>query len=222
MTLLERYGWPPDEIERESRRRLRAAVGDRLPRDPFTRAVVERMLYAVGDPGLISNVVVHPGGCEAGVAALRAGAPIIVDVAMVAAAVQRRALARVETTIEVAVEVAGVQQRAVTRAAAGMQVLADRLAGSVVAIGNAPTALLALLDLLDTGARPPAFIVGVPVGLVAAAESKRELAARSIPFITVLGPRGGSALAAAALNALLGIIAAEDAGGAATLAFTRA
>ncbi|HYY89363.1 MAG TPA: precorrin-8X methylmutase, partial [Chloroflexota bacterium] len=107
----------------------------------------------------------------------------------------------------VALDQPGVQDLAlaasITRSAAAMRLVAPRLGGCVVAIGNAPTALLELLDQLDGGGPRPALIIGMPVGLVAAAESKIELARRAIPYVTVHGARGGSPLAAAALNALL-------------------
>ncbi|HEY0582289.1 MAG TPA: precorrin-8X methylmutase, partial [Chloroflexota bacterium] len=98
----------------------------------------------------------------------------------------------------------------ITRSAMGIRLLAARLGGAVVAIGNAPTALLELLDLIDSGYPAPAAIIGMPVGLVAAAESKDELAQRSTPYATVRGTRGGSPLAAAAVNALLELAAATD------------
>jgi precorrin-8X/cobalt-precorrin-8 methylmutase len=91
----------------------------------------------------------------------------------------------------------------------GIRLLKDHLGGALVAIGNAPTALLELLDLIDAGCAAPAAIVGMPVGLVAAAESKDELVRRATPYATVLGTRGGSPLAAAALNALLQLAVEE-------------
>jgi precorrin-8X/cobalt-precorrin-8 methylmutase len=88
-----------------------------------------------------------------------------------------------------------------------MLALADKLDGALVVVGNAPTALLALLDLVDAGRCRPALVIGTPVGLVAASEAKAELIQRDVPYLTVLGPRGGSAIAAAALNGLLRLAA---------------
>jgi precorrin-8X/cobalt-precorrin-8 methylmutase len=96
-----------------------------------------------------------------------------------------------------------------TRAAAAMEASLPRLAGGIVAIGNAPTALLRLLELLEAGAEPPALVVGLPVGFVNAAESKEALSRQNYPFITALGPKGGSAVAAAVINALA-IMALEE------------
>jgi precorrin-8X/cobalt-precorrin-8 methylmutase len=201
--LLRRYGLGADQIEAESLARLEALAGADLPSDPAARLVASRMVYAAGDPELARCVVVQPTAIQAGVAALRNGAPIIVDVGMVAAGIRRDKVERLGCTLSVAVEQAGTHSSGMTRAAAGVQSLAGKLDGSVVAIGNAPTALLALLDLVDSGVRPPALVIGVPVGLVAAAESKLELSRRDVPYVTVLGTRGGSPLAAAATNALL-------------------
>lgn len=206
-SLLARYGLPPAEIERLSLERLEARAGAWLPEDPANRSVVRRMLYAAGDPALAQSMRVHPTAAEVGTAALRAGAPLIVDVRMVAAGIRHDARERLGCSVVVAVDEPDTARSAardgITRSAAGFRVLAPRLGGSVVAIGNAPTALLALLDLVDAGLPPPALIVGVPVGLVAAAESKDELARRGVPYVTVLGTRGGSPLACAAVNALL-------------------
>jgi precorrin-8X/cobalt-precorrin-8 methylmutase len=100
-------------------------------------------------------------------------------------------------------------RRGTTRAAVAMEQALPRLAGGIVAIGNAPTALLRLLELLAAGALPPALVVGVPVGFVNAAESKEALAQQNCPFITALGPKGGSGVAAAIINALA-VMALEE------------
>lgn len=206
-TLLARFGLPPAEIERLSLERLEAQSGAWLPDEPGARAVVRRMLYAAGDPALVAAVRVHPRAVHAGMAAIRRGAPLIVDVRMVAVAIRQDVRERMGCSVLVALDEPDAARLAardgITRSAAGFRALAPRLAGAVVAIGNAPTALLALLDLIDDGLPPPAMIVGLPVGLVAAAESKAELVSRGVPYVTVLGTRGGSPLAAAAINALL-------------------
>jgi len=212
-SLLARYGLPPAEIERLSLERIEHVAGPHLPADPGLRYVARRVLYAAGDPDLAQSVRLHPDLVEAGVTALRAGRPVIVDVAMVAAGLRGDALRRHGCPVFIAVSEPNVADAAraagITRSAMGIRLLKDHLEGAVVVIGNAPTALLELLDLIDAGCAAPAAIVGMPVGLVAAAESKDQLVRRTTPYATVLGTRGGSPLAAAALNALLQL-AVED------------
>ena len=215
-TLLGRYGRLPGEVERLSLARLEEQAGMVLPNEPGTHHLVRRVLYAAGDPGLAPMVRVHPLAVPAGVAALSAGATVVVDVSMVAAGLHRDALRRLGCSLVVAIDEPDAPRVAmeagITRSAAAFRLLASRLGGAVVAIGNAPTALLELLDQVDAGAPPPAVILGMPVGLVAATESKAELAARAIPYATVLGTRGGSPLAAAAVNSLVELAAHERAG----------
>jgi precorrin-8X/cobalt-precorrin-8 methylmutase len=207
--LLTRYGLPPATIEQLSLAHIERLAGQHLPADADLRHIVRRVLYAAGDPDLVHSIRLHPELVKAGVAALRTRAPVIVDVSMVAAGLRSETLQRFGCPVLVAVGEPNVAESAraagITRSAMGIRLLKNRLAGAVVAIGNAPTALLELLDLVDAGCAAPAAIVGMPVGLVAAAESKVELACvrRTTPYATVLGTRGGSPLAAAAVNALL-------------------
>jgi precorrin-8X/cobalt-precorrin-8 methylmutase len=211
--LLAQYGLPPAEIERLSLARIERLAGAFLPTDTGSRHVARRVVYAAGDPDLARSVRVHPDLVRAAVAALRAGRPVIVDVSMVAAGLRGDALRRGGSELIVAVAdpraADAAREAGITRSAMGIRLLADRLADALVAIGNAPTALLELLDLVDAGRAAPAAILGMPVGLVAAAESKAELIARTTPWATVLGSRGGSPLAAAAVNALLELAATD-------------
>lgn len=211
--LLARYGLPPDEIERLSLERIEALAGRYLPAHAGLRHVARRVLYAAGDPDLAPAVRLHPDLVTASLAALQRGCPILVDVSMVAAGLHRQALLRWANPVVVAVSqpcAAGAARDAgITRSAMGMRLLAESVPGALVVIGNAPTALLELLDLIDDGCAPPAAIVGMPVGLVAAAESKAELVLRATPWATVLGTRGGSALAAATVNALFQLAPAD-------------
>ena len=206
-TLLVRYGLPPAEIEARSLALMERLAGRDLPAEPGARRVAVMMLYAAGDPDLAGSIRVHPGAVEAGLAALRAGRLIVTDVRMVAAAVESERLARLGPAVRCAIDHPDAAQRArargITRAAAAIELLESELDGALVAIGNAPTALLALLDAVDAGRVRPALIVGTPVGLIAAAESKEELIGREVPYVTVRGTRGGSAIAAAAVNALV-------------------
>jgi len=204
--LLRKYGLPPDQIERLSHARIIERIGESLPSREPERGLVARLVYAAGDPDLAGNVVVQRGGIEAAIKSLREGATVVVDVRMVAAGVSKAALDRLGCQLLVALDAAGVDALAadvgITRAAAGTLALGDRLGGAVVAVGSAPPALLALLDLVAEGAVRPAAVIGMPVGFVAASESKALLLDTDLPCITITGTRGGSGLAAAAANYL--------------------
>ena len=185
---------------------IRAEVDlSRLPEE--AHALTIRLVHACGMPDLVDDLVVSPGAMAAGQAALRAGATILCDAEMVAHGIIRRTLAarnRVVCRLNDDEVLPLSRERATTRSAAQVDCWDRDLEGAVVAIGNAPTALFRLLERLDGGAPRPALILGLPVGFVGAAESKAELIrdSRGIPFVTVTGRRGGSALAAAAVNAL--------------------
>ncbi|MFH6782386.1 MULTISPECIES: precorrin-8X methylmutase [Methylobacterium] len=168
--------------------------------------VAVRMIHACGMTDLPADIDLSPDFAEAAEAALRRGAPILCDARMVADGVTR---ARLPAGNEVVCTLSDprvpdlAKTLDTTRTAAAMELWRDRLAGSVVAVGNAPTALFRLLEMLDEGVAPPAAVIGVPVGFVGAAESKDALAADGrVPFLVVRGRRGGSAMAAAAVNAL--------------------
>ncbi|MHB1535902.1 MAG: precorrin-8X methylmutase [Acidimicrobiales bacterium] len=179
---------------------LRRAPADLEP-------VVVRMIHACGMVDLVVDLAYHPDVGRAARSALRAGAPVLVDAMMVAAGITRARLPAanpVVCTLGNEVTRARAAAGATTRSAAAVDGWLAQLEGAVVAIGNAPTALFRLLELLDGGAPRPAAIVGLPVGFVGAAESKMALAqgGHGVPWLTVHGRRGGSALAAAAVNAL--------------------
>src|SRR6202795_4421492 len=169
--------------------------------------VAVRMIHACGQVDAAQHIVFGGGLVTAGRSALAAGAPILCDAEMVAHGITRARLpARNEVicTLRDGRVPALAEKLGSTRSAAALELWADRLAGAVVAIGNAPTALYRLLELLDAGAPKPAAILGMPVGFVGAAESKEALAAdpRGVPFLIVRGRIGGSAMTAAAVNAL--------------------
>ncbi|MBY4574685.1 precorrin-8X methylmutase [Gordonia paraffinivorans] len=173
---------------------------------PDVATVVVRMIHACGQTDLTRDVVATPGVVTAARNALEAGAPILCDASMVAAGITRKRLPA-DNEVLCHLSEPGLPELAehmgTTRTAAALQFWLPRLEGAVVAVGNAPTALFALLDMIDEGAPRPAAIVGAPVGFVGAAESCAALAARTdLEFITVLGRRGGSAITAAAVNAL--------------------
>ncbi|GAA1480205.1 precorrin-8X methylmutase [Gordonia sinesedis] len=168
--------------------------------------VVVRMIHACGQPDLAEDVVATREVVTAARTALAGGAPILCDATMVAAGITRR---RLPVGNDVVCDLhdpsvpALAERLGTTRTAAALELWRPRLAGAVVAIGNAPTALFALLEMIDAGAPRPAAIVGAPVGFVGAAESCAALAARTdLEFVTVSGRRGGSAIVAAAINAL--------------------
>lgn len=167
---------------------------------------VVRMIHACGMTDLPADVEMSDGFAEAGARALANGAPILCDVHMVADGVTRARLPaenRVVCTLRDPRVPEMAQRQGTTRSAAAMELWREHLPGSVVAVGNAPTSLFRLLELLDEGVAPPAAVIGIPVGFVGAAESKEALARDGrVPFVVVHGRRGGSAMAAAAVNAL--------------------
>jgi precorrin-8X/cobalt-precorrin-8 methylmutase len=173
---------------------------------PDAAVVAVRIIHASGMVDIASDIVISPGAVAAARGALQAGAPILCDSQMVASGVTRARLpARNEVVCTMSdPSVADLAARlGTTRSAAAMELWRDRLGGSVVAIGNAPTSLFRLLEMLDEDAPRPAVVIGMPVGFVGAAESKTALAADGrVPYLIVRGRRGGSAMAAAAINAL--------------------
>ncbi len=174
---------------------------------PALRPIAVRLVHACGMIDLVDDLTYSAGAADAGALALANGAPVFCDVEMVRSGIIRDRLPANNELIctlngeGVAAHARSTQQ---TRSAAAVEFWGEQLGGAVVAIGNAPTALFRLLELLDNGAPKPALIIGMPVGFVGAAESKAELAAnsRGCEFIAISGRRGGSALAAAAVNAL--------------------
>ena len=165
-----------------------------------------RIVHAAGDTSVAQALRFSPGFTDAARAALRAGAPILCDANMVAHGITRTRLAagnEVICTLADPATPALAKAIGNTRSAAALDLWGERMGGAVVAIGNAPTALFHLLELLDAGAPHPAAIIGLPVGFVGAAESKDALwADQRVPCVVLPGRRGGSAMAVAAVNAL--------------------
>lgn len=209
-SLLQRYGLPPDEIYRRSFATVDALLSDAATQawsEP-ERQIIRRIVHATGDLGLASHVRFTLGAAEAGIAALRQRRPIVADVRMVAAGLNERLANTAGCAVRVLIAQPDLERAArrlgVTRSAAAVEAALATLANAVVAIGNAPTALLALLDALDERrCDPPALIIGMPVGFIATRESKAALLERAYPAISIEGTRGGSAAAAATVNALL-------------------
>ncbi len=203
----------PQAIYRQSFATIRAEVPlASLPAD--FAPVALRLIHACGMTDIVGDLAFSPGAAAAGRAALAGGAAVLCDARMVAEGIiagRVPAGNRVVTLTEAEGTAARAEREATTRSAAAIAGARGLLGGAIVAIGNAPTALFRLLEELDAGAPRPALILGFPVGFVGAAEAKAELARdpRGCAYITLYGRRGGSALAAAAVNALAGNV--EDA-----------
>lgn len=202
------YGYlrDPDKITQRSFAIIRAEA-DLSSLPPKLEPVAVRLIHTSGMTDLPGDLAASAGAAEAGCAALERGAPILVDVAMVAAGITRRHLPagnQVICTLDDPRVPGLATELGTTRSAAAVDLWGAKMGGAVIAIGNAPTALFRVLELLDAGAARPALIIGMAVGFVGAAESKDALIAHAagVPYIVLRGRRGGSALAAAAVNAL--------------------
>ncbi|MEU8677260.1 precorrin-8X methylmutase [Streptomyces sp. NPDC048560] len=176
-----------------------------LPADVSQVAV--RMIHACGMVDLVRDIAFSPDAVAHARAALRSGAPILCDVAMLASGVTRKRLPagnEVICTLSDPSVPDLAAKMGTTRSAAALELWRDRMDGAVVAVGNAPTALFRLLEMIEEGAPRPAAVIGMPVGFIGAAESKDALAAHpsGLEHMIVRGRRGGSAIAAAALNAI--------------------
>jgi precorrin-8X/cobalt-precorrin-8 methylmutase len=172
-------------------------------------SVAVRIVHACGIVAVAADIEFGVGAVRAGIAALAGGAPILCDANMVAHGITRARLPcdnAIICTLDAPRVPALAAEMGTTRTAAAMELWRDRLGGAVVAIGNAPTALFRLLELLDAGAAHPACVIGMPVGFVGAAEAKEALIADGrVPYIVVRGRMGGSAMTAAAVNALASV-----------------
>jgi precorrin-8X/cobalt-precorrin-8 methylmutase len=192
------------EIYRRSFATIRAeAELDRFPAD--VAQVVVRMIHACGMTDLPRDVAFSAGVIAHARAALRGGAPVLCDANMVAAGITRSRLPasnEVVCTLGDPAAAALAERLGTTRSAAAVDLWADRLDGAVVAIGNAPTALFRLLEITGPDGPRPAAVIGIPVGFVGAAESKQALAESGLEHLVVHGRRGGSAMTAAAVNAI--------------------
>ena len=207
----DRYGYlrDPDVIRRRSTALIQAEADlARFPRALRTLAL--RLAHAAGDSMIVDGLAWSRGAVAAGRRALAAGAPILVDTAMTAAGIAGDQLAAGNAVLCTLKDPRTAELAAAlgtTRSAAAVELWRPHLGGAIVAIGNAPTALYHLLEIIAAGAQKPALVLGFPVGFVGASEAKSALAAfgRGIAYITLDGRRGGSALAAAAVNALASI-----------------
>ncbi|GMA48763.1 precorrin-8X methylmutase [Alicyclobacillus contaminans] len=184
-------------------------IAEELGPHPFTTEqfpVVQRVIHASADFELGRSLVFHPDAVAAGITAIQSGKQIVADVQMVQAGINKSRLAKYGSDVHVFISdedvIAAARQENTTRAIVAMRKACALYPDAIFAIGNAPTALLELVRLVQTGRAQPSLIVGVPVGFVSAAESKDLLAAVDIPFITNRGRKGGSPVAVSIVNAL--------------------
>lgn len=211
---LNNYEVNPMGIENKSMDIIEDLIGSH-DLDPIYKAVVHRIVHTSGDPDYANIVKIHPDALESGREALKKGALIITDVNMLKTGINKAALEK--NGSEVVCNVAADDVRKVaketgeTRSMTAMKLLKERMDGSVIAIGNAPTALFTVLELCKNEGVRPALIIGTPVGFVGAAESKELLIEEApVPYITVRGTKGGSPIAASVINALLYTIVERD------------
>jgi len=203
---IQRIG--PLDIEAESFRIIEAELGP-TAFSPEQFAVVRRCIHATGDFSFAENLRFHPQAIEAGLRAIRAGKNILVDVNMAASGISKSLLAKFGGHVICKVADAETAERAnigkMTRSEAAVELAASENIGIAVT-GNAPTALLKIMELITSGIFAPELVIGVPVGFVNAAESKEILATQPYPFITALGRKGGTPVAVATVNALLRMV----------------
>jgi len=200
----------PSEIERMSFAIIDSEVPEPRPFQGDEWVVVRRMIHTSADFDLLELVKFHPRAIRAGISAITGGCLLATDTEMVKAAIGPRRLEQWGCTLECHIgdqEVVRLaREEGITRASAAVDLVSDRINGGIYVIGNAPTALMRLLDLVQTGQCLPALVVGMPVGFVNAAESKERLMAQDdLPYVTIKGRKGGSALAATVINALAGL-----------------
>ncbi|MGD0535070.1 MAG: precorrin-8X methylmutase [Methanoregula sp.] len=192
------------KISKTSRTLARKIVGNETPED----RVRQRCSVAVGDFAMADLLRFNADPVPTTIAALKAGAPIITDIRMVQVGIQKKGHAsKILCALDFGGEIA--REKGITRSSAGFIALRDRLAGSIIVIGNAPSALLTVCGMIHEGIRP-AVVIGAPVGFVNAAESKSVLRALDIPSISTEGTRGGTPVAVAAINECITILIEES------------
>lgn len=205
----------PQEIEARSFAIIDAEIPEPRAFSGGLWEVARRCVHTLGDTEIVADLRLSRDGLAAGVAALRRGCTVYTDTRMAAAGLPLRRLTPLGVTVTPLMGLPGLEEisrsRGVTRSRAGIAMIAGRLSGQIMVIGNAPTALLVLLEALEQGAPAPALIVGMPVGFVNAAQSKELLRQSPWPHFTLLGRKGGSAVAAACVNALAELALAKNA-----------
>ncbi len=207
----------PGAIEQRSFAIIESEVPEPRPFQGAEWLVVRRLIHASADFELLSLARFHPEAIKAGIGALLSGGVVLTDTEMARVGITRRRIDSLGTGVKCYINEPEVVARAaegnITRSSAAVEHALPYLDGGIYVVGNAPTALLALLKRVRQGKCRPALIVGMPVGFVNAAESKEELMQqRAIPFITIEGRKGGSALAAAVINQLAELALEEKSG----------
>lgn len=197
----------PLEIEQRSFAIIDEEAGENKPFVGNAWEIARRLVHTTGDFAILHDLILPDDAIQAGVDALQRGAPIYTDTEMVRMGIPLRRLKETGNTVQCILSLDGVAEEATrknsTRSRAGMLLLGDKLDGAIVAVGNAPTALLALLERVEKEGIKPALVIGMPVGFVNAAESKDMLLQQtSLKSLVVKGRRGGSPLAATTVNAL--------------------
>lgn len=205
----------PDEIEARSFAIIDAEAPSPKPFEGDLWSIARRLVHTCADFDILHSLVLDDHACTTGIAALRRGCAIFTDTEMARHGMTSRRLSPLGCSVTSLLSLPGVPEQAKatgsTRSAASIGVAGDALEGSIVAIGNAPTALIALMEHLDTGGARPALVIGMPVGFVNAAESKELLYERhDIPRIVLRGRKGGSPLVAATVNALAVLATRQD------------
>lgn len=196
----------PKKIEEKSFEIIEGLLkGMQFP--PGEKEIIKRVIHTSTDPAYAKEMRFHPRAVEAGLGAIRAGRDIFCDVGMVQAGINKRLLSQFGGKVVCLINdedvIKEAAEKKITRAILAMRKAVPMMEGAIVSIGNAPTALFELCDLIKSGKARPALIIGIPVGFVGAVESKEELTASGIPFITNSSTKGGSNIAAAITNALL-------------------
>ena len=196
----------PMDIEKRSFEIITELLGSRRL-DPENEPVIKRVIHTTADFDFADSLIFSPHAVEQGLRALRAGCDIVTDTQMAKAGISKPALEKLGGRVHCFMSDADVaqeaQKRGLTRAAVSMEWAAALQNPSIFAVGNAPTALLRLRELIDDGRVAPALVIGVPVGFVNVVESKEQILSSSVPHIVARGRKGGSAVAAAICNALL-------------------
>ncbi|HQF15571.1 MAG: precorrin-8X methylmutase [Methanosaeta sp. PtaB.Bin039] len=195
------------DISRKSRELIAGLVGDETLED----RIKQRCVIATGDPAIAETIRFRCGPVEAGLRAIGSGAHIFADIGMVEAGIVKIGhRSPITTFLGKGDEIA--KRTGITRTSAGVLSVLDELSGSIVVIGNAPSALMALCERMERGKATPALVIGMPVGFVNAAESKERLRQIEIPSISNVGTRGGTPLAVACINEIINLHFREDQG----------